>query len=158
MKKFSGFLLSEYVTAIIIIIVSIAVVFGLYVGHQRDTMVERAKDTLAAIETQLAAAAETHTLQSCDNSMVGADVLANDYLTFSIKSLPINAANPKEGYAAAVFVECDRKADGNDALDTAKRLYKSLDEGDKYTVTRTKKDKDAIAFHVMFSDYPVCEG
>ncbi len=162
MKRYWGLLLSEWVTTAIVVVVAIAVGFGMYVGDQRDSMVAKAEESLAAIKSQLATAVKTavanRTLLTCDNSLVDAEVLANDYLKLTVQPMPINPANLGEGYVTAVVVESKKTADGNDTFNTARRLYKALDKSKAYTLRVREKDDDEIAFSILVTEDPVCAG
>ena len=63
-------MVSELVTAIIIVIVIIAIVFGFYVGSERDAMVEAAESCLAVVKPRADAAGEGWKLIACDDSLV----------------------------------------------------------------------------------------
>jgi hypothetical protein len=81
MNKISGCVVSEVVTAIIIVIVIIAVGFCFYVGRERDAMVEAAESSLAVVKARADAAAEDGKLITCDDSLVEDDVLANAFIS-----------------------------------------------------------------------------
>ncbi|MFT7091379.1 MAG: hypothetical protein ACJAYW_001342, partial [Candidatus Azotimanducaceae bacterium] len=148
MKKMSGFVVSEYVTAVIILVVSVAVVFGLYVSNQRDNMVESAEASLEAVKMQAAAAAKGGKLIACDDSLVEAEVLANGYISLSIRPTPIDESNLEEGYGAGIYVHSNKEADGSDTFVTAVRLHKAIKEKDKEALRglkikkENKKEKD----------------
>ena len=158
MKRYWGFLLSELMTAAIVVVVSVAVGFGLYVSGQRDSMVEQAEESLAAIKAQLTTAAENGTPLTCDNASVGASVLTNDYLTLTLKPILVTTANLEKGYAPAVVVESTKETDSGDTFDTAKRLYDSLEKAEEYTLRVRQKVDDEIAFSILVTDDPVCAG
>lgn len=157
-QKFLGFLVSEWVTAGIVLLVLVALGFGFIVDRERKQLVSVAEKSLADIKTQLETAAQTGRLLTCDNALVPVEVQDSEYLSFSIKALPIDRARPESGYGAAVVIESERKTDGNDSYVIAKRLYSSLYEGEEYSLLAKKNDKDDIAFSVLFSERPACTG
>jgi len=163
-KKMSGYVVSEYVTAVIVVVVIIAVGFGFYVGGERDNMVESAGASLAAVKARADAAAEGGKLIACDNSLVDADVLANAFLSLSIKPTLINPTDPEAGYGAGIYVHSNKKADGNEIFDTTKRLHKAFKENNKEalrSVKITERDEkrgigDAIEFSILASENAIC--
>ena len=160
MKKYGGLLLSEWMTAGIVVVVGTAVGFGMYVSNERDTIVDNAQASLAAIKTQLAPVVESAIsdgrLLQCDNGLVDADVLENDYLTLSLRPLPINPSDYSEGYLPSIYVSSKKEDDGNEIFDTAKRLHKSMDKEERFTLRLRKKEDDEIAFSIVVSDAPIC--
>lgn len=161
MNKMRGFAVSEYVTAIIVVVVSIAVVFGLYVGHQRDNMVERAEASLVTVKTLAAAAAANGNLLTCDDSLVNADVLQNAFISLSIRPTPIDEANLEKGYGAGIYVHSNKAVDGNDTFVTALRLHETIKEKDEDSLRmvsiekENKKEKD-IEYSILVSERAIC--
>lgn len=162
MHRMKGFLVSEMVTAVIIVAVVIAVGFGIHVGHQRDRQVERAEASLAAIEARAQAAADGGGPLVCDDSLVDAGVLTNDYLTLSIRPTPIDAADPDAGRGAALFVQSSRERDGNDSFDTARRLLEKLQKADgdreqkRLRGVRNDKKGGEIRYSILASTKALC--
>lgn len=161
MKKMSGFIVSEYATAVIIAVVSIAVVFGLYVGNQRNSMVESAEASLASVKAQAAAAAESNNLIACDDSFVQADVLANAFISLSIRPTPIDESNLEEGYGAGIYVHSNKEADGNDTFVTALRLHEAIEEKDAASlrgvrIEKANKEEKDIAYSILLSERAIC--
>ena len=163
MNKMSGFVVSEYVTAVIIVVVSIAVVFGLYVSNQRDNMVESAEASLASVKIQVATAAEGGNLIACDNSLVQAGVLTNAFISLSIRPTPIDESNLEEGYGAGIYVHSNKEVDGNDTFITAMRLHDVIEEKDEGSLRGVKiekenKKKKDIEYSILLSDIASCIG
>jgi hypothetical protein len=164
MNKVSGYVVSEYVTAVIIVVVIIAVGFGFYVGGERDAMVEAAEASLAALKERAEAAAEGGKLIACDNSLLDADVLENAFLSLSIRPTLIDATDPEAGYGAGIYVHSNKIADGNEIFDTTKRLYKALKENNKDALRSVKiieRDEkqgieDQIQFSILASESAIC--
>ncbi len=157
MKRYAGLLASEWVTAGIVAVVGTAVGWGIFVGGQRENMVESAKQTIAAVRAAAAAAAEKETLLACNNAMVEESVLRNDYLTFTIGTLPVPAEGEQTRHSAAIFLRTEKEVDSNDTFQTTKALHKALDEDDAITLKTTKHNEDEIAFAVVLSEFPICE-
>jgi len=161
MKRMLGFVVSEYVTAIIIIAVSIAVVFGLHVSHQRDNMVESAEASIVTVKAFAAAAAASGNLIACDDSLVNVDVLENAFISLSIRPTPIDESNLEEGYGAGVYVHSNKEADGNDTFVTALRLHEAIKINDEDSLRmvniakENKKEKD-IEYSILLSERAIC--
>ncbi len=157
MKRYAGLLASEWVTAGIVAVVGTAVGWGIFVGGQRDNMVENAKQTIVAVRDAVAAAAGKDTLLACNNAMVGDSVLRNDYLTFTIGTLPVPAESEQTRHSPAIFLRTEKAVDSNDTFQTTKALHKALDDDDAFTLKTTKHNDDEIAFAVVLSEFPICE-
>ncbi|MFT4631175.1 MAG: hypothetical protein ACI9BC_000186, partial [Crocinitomicaceae bacterium] len=164
MNKVSGYVVSEYVTAVIIVVVIIAVGFGFYVGGERDTMVEAAEASLAALKERAEAAAEGGKLIACDNTLLDAGVLENAFLSLSIRPTLIDVTDPEAGYGAGIYVHSNKIADGNEIFDTTKRLHKALKENNKDALRSVKiieRDEkqgieDQIKFSILASESAIC--
>ena len=156
MRRYAGFLLSEYMTGLIVIVVGAAVAFGLYVGGQREAMLERAEVTIGAIRDRLHSAAADEVALACDNTIVAPEVLANDYLSFDVRPVPVQSGDESAGYGAAIFIQGDKASDGNDTFLTAKKLLTKLDEDDEYDLLVTENEEEEVAYSVVLSEYAVC--
>ncbi len=152
--------MSEWVTGVIVIVVSLTVGFGFFVSNQRNATVDQTREALTAIKSQIGPVVKNAiadgTLLRCDDDLIGAEMLAHDYLTLSVRPLPINPYDYTEGFLPSVYVASNRKTDGNEIFDTAKRLHSSLDEEDTFTLRLRKKEDDEIAFSIVVSESPVC--
>lgn len=156
-QRFLGFLVSEWMTAGIVLLVLVALGTGFLVDRERDDLVKTAEKGLAQIKNQLDTAAQAGRLLVCDISLVPMEVQDSEYISFSIKILPTNQGNPEAGYGAAVVIESERERDGNDRFVIAKRLYASLNEDEEYRLMARRNDKDDVAFSVLFSERAVCK-
>ena len=157
MKYSSGMLLSEMVTAVLIAAVCLAVVFGIYVSGERDDSVESAKATIEAVRAEAKAADEDGGMLVCDNSLLDADLLANDFLTLSIKPTPIDGRSPDEGYGVGVHLVSNKKSDSGDTFDTAERLYKSLRKEHKEELRDIVKEDDDLEFSILLTERANCK-
>ena len=159
-KRYGGLLVSEWMTAGIIVVVGAVVAFGFLVGGERDAMVEQAEASLVEMQEWVSPAVESAvsrgTLLTCDGSMVDPGMLANEFLTLSVRALPVNTEDFSEGYMPSVYVEASEESDGNDTFVTAKRLHSSLDDAEAFEVRLRKKEDEEIAFSVILSASPVC--
>jgi hypothetical protein len=156
MNKIAGYMVSELVTGVIIFVVTVAIGFGLYVNNERDKMVESAEASLAAVKKQAAAAAEEGKLIACDNSLVEADVLANAFVSLSIRPTTIVAFNLDEGYGAGIYVQSSQKVDGGDAFYTSKLFYEAVKEKDEDALRLFVKEDDEIEYSILVSESASC--
>ncbi len=162
MRKIYGLLISEWVTAILGVVVSVAVGFGLYVSHERDNMVALAEASIETLQNQVIATAEMGTPIACDDSLANADVLANPFISLSIKPVRIDESNREAGFGPGVYVHSNKEADGNDTFVTAQRLHKALKEKDenalrKVRIEKVNKKPVDISYAILLSDTAVCE-
>ena len=159
MNRNSGFLVSEIFTAGLIVIVIAAVGFGIHLNGVRDTMVENAQASIAKVKAQAAAAAEGGALVACDNSLVEASVLANEFVTMTIKPTPINKFGLGQGYAPGVYFESKRAEDSADTYATTELIYKAFKEAEDQDVLRQvtiEEDDEEIEFSVLVADRATC--
>ncbi|MFT6435376.1 MAG: hypothetical protein ACJAVI_003431 [Candidatus Azotimanducaceae bacterium] len=154
MKKNSGLILSEIMTALLAVIGIIGVAFGLYVSHERDNMVESAKASIAAAKARVDGAVEGSTPIHCDDSLLEADTLSN---LFSSLSITRTLITPELGYGPSMFVSSNKEADGNDTFVTAERLLRAIEKKDEYEFRISKDDDDEIEYRVLLSEFAVCE-
>jgi hypothetical protein len=126
-----GLAVSEWVTYTFVALSIIAVVFGSMVGDERDAQAERAMATLTALtvaaENKMAAGDNL----VCDNSLLDPELLANDYLTLSVRQAPIDEDNKSLGYGPALYVSVVEEEVSGDTWDTAKRLMDLVKEAGK---------------------------
>ncbi len=90
--------------------------------------------------------------------MVDESVLRNDYLTFTIGTLPAPAEGEQTRHNAAIFLRTEKAVDSNDTFQTTKALHKALDEDDAFTLRTTKHNEDEIVFAVVLPEFPICAG
>lgn len=157
MNRVAGFLVSEIVTAALVVIICIAVAFGISVGNERDSMVESATASLEAIKERATAASEGGELIACDNTLVDAVVLENRFLKLEIKPTAMNKTLPVTGYGAGVYISSNKKLDGNDTFNTAERLFKILKKKEADALRVTKIEDDEIEYSVLLSDTANCD-
>lgn len=169
MKRFSDYMLSEKVTAIIAFFVIIGVFFGIFVGSQQGEMVQRAELSISEARKQLSdMVAERSDSQSdpsaevphvpCDNSLIEAKVLANDYLTLKIRPTPVEAIDLKKGYAPGIYIWSKLEEDGGDTYGTANRLFKAIKKQAKDTLRKVEIDKEnkSLEFSILLSEKVRC--
>ena len=156
MKHMSGMVLSEIMTVTLIIAVGCAIAFGIYVSSVRDASVDKAEASLVEIMSVVKSAQESGMSISCNNSLVGAEVLANDFIPLTIKPMPFSLENTAQGFGVGVFVSSVREEDGNDTFIAAERLQVSLAESEKFTVRMSMQGEDEIAYAVLMSDEVAC--
>lgn len=126
MKRYFGLLVSEWVTAIMIVLVVGAVGFGFYVGDERDAMVAKADETLAALTELAEAADEAGRLLRCDADLLPAAVLDNPFLPLELVAVPLDPKDLAAGYAPALVVDVRQGEVPGDTWDTAQRWFKAL--------------------------------
>lgn len=146
--------LSEVMTLIIAIVIVGGIGFGMYVGMERDQMVDRAQASLAAIRTRIDSAGGE--LIVCDNSMVPADTLENAFLPLTIKPIPIDEEDPAAGFGAALYISSDKEDDGSDTFDTASRLFEEIKETDETALRELEKQDEYIEYFVLASTTAAC--
>ncbi len=158
MKKMSGFVVSEIVTMIIAVVVTIAVAFGMYVSNERDRMVQSAEASIAEIVAQVIATSEDQASITCDNSLVDLAVLENEFLALSITQIQIDMSSPGEGFGPGIYIRSSQKEDGGDTFVTAKRLYEAVSKNDAVAVREIKNDEDEeeIEYSIRILESAIC--
>jgi hypothetical protein len=156
MNKAAGLLTSEIVTYVLIAAIVVAVAFGMFVSSERDDMVELAQVSIETIRQLSEAAAGDDNPLVCDNSLVTADVLANDFLSLSIKPILKNEEDDSAGFGPGLHVLSNKEEDGNDVFVTAKRLYESIKENDEDRLREFVNEDDRIEYFVLISDTVSC--
>ena len=126
--RFLGFAVSEWVTYSFIVISVIAVIFGNIVGGERDVQAERAMATLAALTEEAESRFAAGGALVCDNTLLDPELLANEYLTLSIKPAPIDKKDKTLGYGPALYVSVVEEEVSGDTWDTASRLMELVKE------------------------------
>ena len=126
-----GLAVSEWVTYSLIALSVIAVIFGSMVGGERDAQAERAMATLGALTEAAETKAGADSALVCDDTLLDPELLANDYLTLSIRQAPIDEDNKSLGYGPALYVSVVEKEVSGDTWDTAKRLMELVKEAGK---------------------------
>ncbi len=126
MKRYFGLLVSEWVTAIMVIVVTIAVIYGFRVGGERDASVAKANDALEALKARAEEALALGEALRCDSSLLGPEVLQTPFLPLAILAVPVDPKDRSEGYAPALVVEVQKDQISGDTWDTAQRWLKAL--------------------------------
>ena len=121
-RRVYGLLVSEWVTYTMLVIVVAAVIFGLRVSGERDVQAERAMATLDALAEEAERLAADGREVVCDDRLLDADVLANDYLALSIRPAPIDEDDESLGFGPALYVDVVEEEVSGDTWDTARRL------------------------------------
>ncbi|MEE4298435.1 MAG: hypothetical protein V2J24_03240 [Pseudomonadales bacterium] len=127
-QRFYGLLVSEWVTYTMIVIVVAATIFGFKVGGERDAQAERAMATLDALTEEAERITAGGRSLVCDDTLLDADLLANDYLTLSIRPAPIDEDDESQGFGPALYVDVVEDEVSGDTWDTAKRLMALVKE------------------------------
>lgn len=144
-----GRAVSEWVTYSLIVFCVVAVIFGSIVGGERDAQAERAMATLNALTEAAEAKATAGSALICDDTLLDAELLANDYLTLSIRQAPIDEGNKSLGFGPALYVSVVEKEVSGDTWDTAKRLMELVKEaGEKEAEAREDRESRIIAASV----------
>ena len=129
--RIGGLLISEWVTWIMIVVVIAAVGFGFVVGGERDAQADAAVASLDAVAARWAEADARGEMLACSDEAVDAGLLSNEYLELELRPIALDADDPSAGRGPGVLIEIYGKRDGNDALETARRLLKQLEEAEK---------------------------
>jgi hypothetical protein len=156
--RFLGRAVSEWVVYSFIIFSVIAVIFGRMVGGERDAQAERAMATLAALTEAAENKAAAGSALVCDDALLDSELLANDYLTLSIRQAPIDEDNKSLGYGPALYVSVVEKEVSGDTWDTAKRLKGLVEEaGKKEAQASEERSGRIIAANVASDEDDVAE-
>lgn len=123
-----GLLVSEWVTYGFVIAAIAAVVFGMRVGGERDAQAERAMATLEALGEEAERVVASGGVLYCDDRLLDAELLENEYLTLSIRPAPIDEKDESLGFGPALYVDVVEKEVSGDTWDTAKRLMDLVKE------------------------------
>lgn len=126
MKRYFGLLVSEWVTAIMVVVVTAAVIYGFRVGGERDASVAKANDALEALKARAEEALALGEALRCDSSLLGPDVLQTPFLPLAVIAVPVDPKDRTAGYAPALVVEVQKDQVNGDTWDTAQRWLKAL--------------------------------
>lgn len=152
-------MVSEIVSTVIIVIVVLGVGYGLYVSHQRDSMVDKAVMGLAEVKSRVEAAAQGGDYVTCDNSLVESELLENEFIPLTITPVQLDQANRSLGFGPGIIVKSSRDVDGNNRFVSAERLHQSLvdkAEEEGYSVRLNLQGDDDIAYTVLVSASANC--
>ena len=156
LTRIGGFLISEWVQAVIIAIVVPAVIFGFVVSGERDEAADQAVASVEAISAYwLRAAREGKPLQ-CSSNAAPEGSLDNPFLALAIQPVPFNEDDSSTGMRPALFVEAFRRRHGNDALVTARRFHDAIEARDESLLRGVAKGKNSIRFSVLVSTHERC--
>ena len=126
MKRYFGLLVSEWVTAVMIVGVSAAVLYGFQVGRERDASVAQAEAALGELLILAEAAQAADELLQCDETILPEAMLQTTFLPLTVGAVALDPADPGKGYAPALVVEVEKSVAQGDRWDTAKRWLKAL--------------------------------
>jgi hypothetical protein len=126
MKRYFGLLVSEWVTAIMVVVVTAAVIYGFRVGGERDASVAKANDALEALKARAEEALALGEALRCDSSLLRPEVLQTPFLPLAVIAVPVDPKDRSAGYAPALVVEVEKDQVNGDTWDTAQRWLKSL--------------------------------
>ena len=129
--RFLGRAVSEWVVYSLVALTVVASIFGYIVGGERDIQAERAMATLDALTEAVESTAATGGELVCDDTLLDPALLANEYLTLTIRPAPINEHDKSLGYGPALYVSVVEKEVSGDTWDTAKRLMSLVEEEGK---------------------------
>lgn len=131
LPRYYGLLVSEWVTYTLIVMAVLALIFGFKVGAERDAQAERAMATLDALTEASERSVAMGGSLVCDDRLLDAERLANDYLTLSIRRAPIDADDKSAGFGPALHVNVVQDEVSGDTWATAERLMALVKEADK---------------------------
>jgi hypothetical protein len=126
MKRYFGLLVSEWVTAIMVVVVTVAVIYGFRVGGERDASVTKANDALAALRARAEEALAMGETLRCDSELLGPALLQTPFLPLAIIAVPVDPKDRSAGYAPALAVDVQKDQVSGDTWDTAQRWLKAL--------------------------------
>ncbi len=126
MKRYFGLLVSEWVTAIMVVVVTVAVIYGFLVGGERDASVREADKALAALKARAEDALARGETLRCDSALLASAQLETSFLPLAIAAVPVDPKDPAAGYAPAIVVDVQKDQVSGDTWDTAQRWLKAL--------------------------------
>ena len=126
MKRYFGFLISEWVTAIMVVVVTVAVIYGFRVGGERDASVAKANNALEALKARAEEALAAGETLRCDSSLLEPEILQPPFLPLTINAVPVDPEDRTAGYAPALAVDVQKHQVSGDTWDTAQRWLKAL--------------------------------
>ena len=151
---------SEIVTYVMIGAILLAVAFGLFVSSERDSMVDQAQASIAAIKQHSELATADSKALVCSNAMVTPEILANDFLTLTIKPILKDEEDHSAGFGPGLHIRSNKEEDGSDTFITAQRLFDSLQEAledsDEDRLREHIKEDEKIEYFVLISDRATC--
>ncbi len=147
---------SEIVTYVMIAGILAAVGFGMIVSGERDDMVALAEASIESIKAESEASAAEGKPLVCNDSLVSPDVLANDFLTLSIKPVLKDQGDKSSGYVPGLYIHSLKEEDGDDTFVTAKRLFKAIEEEDETRLRERNNNKEIIEYVVLISETVSC--
>lgn len=130
-QRFHGLLVSEWVTYAMLVIVVAATLFGFKVTGERDAQAERAMASLDALAEEAERIVAGGRTLICDDSLLQPELLANEYLTLSIRRAPFDEDDESLGFGPALYVDVVEDEVSGDTWDTADRLMALVREEDK---------------------------
>lgn len=126
MKRYVGLLVSEWVTAIMVVVVTVAVIYGFLVGGERDASVREADEALAALKARAEDALARGATLRCDSALLALAQLETSFLSLAVAAVPVDPKDPTAGYAPAIVVDVQKDQVSGDTWDTAQRWLKAL--------------------------------
>jgi hypothetical protein len=126
MKRYFGLLVSEWVTAIMVVVVTIAVIYGFRVGGERDASVAKAGDALEALKARAEEALALGEVLRCDSRLLGPELMQTPFLPLAVIAVPVDPKDRTVGYAPALVVDVQKDQVSGDTWDTAQRWLKAL--------------------------------
>lgn len=126
MKRYFGLLVSEWVTAIMVVVVTVAVIYGFRVGGERDASVAQANDALEALKARAEEAQAMGERLRCDSALLAPALLQAPFLPLAIIAVPVDPKDRTAGYAPALVVDVQKDQVSGDTWDTAQRWLKAL--------------------------------
>jgi hypothetical protein len=126
MKRYFGLLVSEWVTAIMVVVVTVAVIYGFRVGGERDASVAKANDALEALKARAEEALALGEVLRCDSSLLEPELLQTPFLPLAVIAVPVDPKDRSAGYAPALVVDVQKDQVSGDTWDTAQRWLKAL--------------------------------
>jgi hypothetical protein len=153
-----GLLVSEWVTYGFIVVTVAAVLFGMRVGGERDAQAERAMATLEALGEEAERVVAAGGALYCDDRLLDAERLENDYLELSIRPAPIDEDDESLGSGPALYVSVVEDEVSGDTWDTAQRLMELVKKRGKEEAEareeRSPSAEDGVAAEEQEDDEP----
>lgn len=138
MRRYYGLFVSEWVTYTLLVMAVVALIFGFRVSGERDAEAERAMATLDDLKEEAERIVAMGGTLVCDDTLLDADALANEYLILSIRPTPIDEDDASAGFGPALHVNVVEEEVSGDTWDTANRLMALVKEADSEQAEASK--------------------
>ncbi len=157
-KTNRGFSILELIVTLGIVGILASIATALYFNYITVTQSSTVLSEISAIEEKLQVAIETDSdgLIQCDDTLINVSELASDdYLEFSVSSLPLDPADPAAGNAPSLVISSRVDKHGGEGIELARTLHEELSNATNRVENATVTDS-VVTFAVRLSNSPAC--